>query len=56
MDFDHVRGTKIFEISKKPTTNKEVILAEIEKCDIICSNCHRIRTRKSVLLRKRRVS
>lgn len=53
MDFDHVRGIKEFEIHKNIMTNIERLLKEMEKCDIICSNCHRIRTRKSDLLRKR---
>lgn len=47
MEFDHVpeRGKKVFSpcdggcrsISKK-------LLDELEKCDVICSNCHSIRT------------
>lgn len=46
MDFDHVRGVKTRNVSQlvarcaAPAT----ILAEIAKCDLVCSNCHRIRT------------
>lgn len=48
MDFDHVAGQKLFNIghllSRTPT--REVLLAEIAKCELVCANCHRIRTRK----------
>lgn len=43
LDFDHVRGQKEFTISQG-NKSKEKILAEIEKCDVVCANCHRIRT------------
>lgn len=46
MDFDHVRGEKIANISVMVHQRVawELVLAEVEKCDVICSNCHRIRT------------
>jgi hypothetical protein len=47
MDFDHVRGKKEFEIghqSAKGTMSFDRILEEIAKCELVCSNCHRIRT------------
>lgn len=44
MDFDHVRGEKSFAISAAGTRSHEAVKAEIRKCDIVCSNCHRIRT------------
>ena len=46
MDFDHVRGTKKFGIAlaKTQRVSKQKILNEIQKCDIVCANCHRIRT------------
>lgn len=46
MDFDHVRGEKVNSISRMIHMGyswKEVI-AETEKCEVVCSNCHRIRT------------
>lgn len=45
MDFDHREG-KIFNISRAASIklNWETIQEEINKCDIVCSNCHRIRT------------
>ena len=54
MDFDHVRGKKKFGISQHSMKNMKDLLKEIEKCDIVCANCHRIRTKKSDLLRKRK--
>jgi hypothetical protein len=46
MDFDHVpgRGEKWFNLANPPAarTFKEVF-DEISKCDLVCSNCHRIR-------------
>lgn len=46
MDFDHVRGIKCFNIGATPNLNPslERLMAEIAKCDLVCSNCHRIRT------------
>ncbi len=44
MDFDHIDG-KIKNVSQMTTYSKERILQEIQKCDVICSNCHRLRTK-----------
>lgn len=44
MDFDHARGEKLFLISKGWGRSFESLLLELEKCDLVCSNCHRIRT------------
>lgn len=45
MDFDH-KEDKTIEVSKAAANglSQERLLAEIKKCDIVCSNCHRIRT------------
>jgi hypothetical protein len=49
MDFDHREGTvKSFRLTSggamlRPVT---VLLAEAAKCDIVCANCHRIRTQR----------
>lgn len=42
MDFDHVRGEKSFGIARGQSL--AATLAEIAKCDLVCANCHRIRT------------
>lgn len=45
MDFDHL-GNKSFDISKSHdyTQDIEMIKLEIEKCEVVCANCHRNRT------------
>jgi hypothetical protein len=44
MEFDHVRGTKLFALNSPGGRTVASIEAEIAKCDLVCSNCHRIRT------------
>lgn len=46
MDFDHVRGQKKFNLSQAAAKCYAIptIEAEIAKCEIVCSNCHRERT------------
>ena len=45
MDFDHVRGKKHKNVMELiPTLSKKKIDEEIAKCEIVCSNCHRVRT------------
>lgn len=46
MDFDHVMGTKIRTISNMHNFSRERVLQEIEKCELVCANCHRVRTKK----------
>lgn len=47
LDFDHVRGTKSANIScLLGKSSSRAILAEIEKCDVRCANCHRRKTAK----------
>ena len=43
MQFDHVRGLKKFNLSK-PIKTWTSVFEEISKCDIVCSNCHHVRT------------
>ena len=45
MDFDHVRGKKQANVAELINTlSKKRIDAEIAKCEVVCSNCHRART------------
>lgn len=46
MDFDHVRGEKLGNIGTMIATKRswKMILAEIEKCELVCACCHRVRT------------
>ena len=44
LDFHHVRGTKAFTLgSEGKRRTVAAVLAEMEKCVIICANCHRLR-------------
>lgn len=46
MDFDHVRGKKINNVSRLVLNNspKQTIIDEIAKCDLLCIFCHFTRT------------
>jgi hypothetical protein len=45
LDFDHRNPTeKRFWISKIKTLSLASLMAEVAKCDVVCANCHRIRT------------
>ena len=43
MDFDHLDDKRI-DVSRMKTYSDETIKEEIAKCDLVCANCHRIRT------------
>lgn len=47
LDFDHVRSPKIVPVSKMvgmSTYSIKDMLDEIDKCELVCANCHRTRT------------
>lgn len=46
MDFDHISGLKVKGITKMVAENVslERIKDEIAKCEVVCANCHRVRT------------
>ena len=45
MDFDHLPGeTKAFELSRAHRHPWDKVLAEAAKCELVCANCHRVRT------------
>lgn len=44
MEFDHCRGKKSFAISQGAHKSLLAIATEIAKCDLVCANCHRMRT------------
>lgn len=48
MDFDHLRDKK-FSIASSKWKTQETIWAEIQKCEVVCSNCHRERTYRRTL-------
>jgi len=48
LDFDHVRGIKIAGIAEfvRDGYSLAKLIAEVEKCEIRCANCHRRVTRR----------
>lgn len=45
MDFDHRdNSNKVANVSTLVTYSWKKLLEEIEKCDLVCANCHRKRT------------
>lgn len=48
LDFDHVRGTKLHNVSNliQNGFSLDKIKLEISKCDVRCANCHRRVTAK----------
>jgi hypothetical protein len=51
LEFDHVRGEKRADISRlvRHAAAAATLDAEIAKCDVVCMNCHRRRTRGRTL-------
>ena len=50
LEFDHVRGDKLHNLVKMISNGMSIrrLEIEIEKCEIRCANCHRIKTVKEV--------
>lgn len=46
LSFDHVRGEKQFDIGSRWDVSRAAADEEISKCEIVCHNCHAIRTAK----------
>lgn len=48
LQFDHIKGNKVANISRMVQQGLSwgVILNEIEKCEVVCANCHHRRTAK----------
>lgn len=48
MEFDHVVGKKVTEVSALAWTGCSLkrLQEEIDKCEVVCANCHKIRTHK----------
>ncbi len=50
MDFDHVVGTKSFNLSA--CRSMPQVKNEMQKCELVCANCHRLRTWLRTQLKK----
>lgn len=44
MDFDHVRGIKWKSVGHMLMNSERALRSEIHKCELVCANCHRLRT------------
>lgn len=46
MEFDHVRGVKKYDVGRMVSQGSctDAVRAEILKCELVCANCHRVRT------------
>jgi hypothetical protein len=45
LDFDHLPGTaKVRDIKSGQQLGWAALQEEVAKCDVVCANCHRIRT------------
>ena len=46
LEFDHVMGEKILAVTvmMRRAVSEKTIREEIEKCEVRCANCHRIKT------------
>src|SRR5687768_12653909 len=57
MDFDHRDPSKkLFMIAggKALLKSRAKLIAEIEKCDVVCGNCHALRTYAGLMERRRK--
>lgn len=41
---DHVHGAKRWDIAAMVTCSRESLISELAKTEVVCANCHRIRT------------
>ena len=50
LEFDHIHGNKTKAISVMVTEGRtfQAIQAEIDKCQVLCANCHRRKTMKEM--------
>ena len=44
LEFDHLAGKEFAVSAGMRGRNWEAVLREIDKCEVVCANCHRRRT------------
>lgn len=56
MEFDHVRGEKVSNVGDILNRNhsRAQMWTEIDKCDLVCANCHRLRTHSRMKAKKKK--
>lgn len=54
LDFDHLNPSqKSFNISEYfARAPLDLLMKEIDKCQILCSNCHRVKTKQDLMIQK----
>ena len=56
MDFDHLRDKTALIKKFVRDNNKSGLEIEIKKCELVCANCHRIRTNQRLINQKPSIS
>ena len=44
LDFNHIHSDKTFNVSQDTKVAMHKLLLEIDKCEVLCANCHRVHT------------
>ena|SRR5712691_1095339 len=44
LEFDHIKGNKRFNVGQSMCYSMSNLLSEIDKCEVVCANCHKVRT------------
>jgi 5-methylcytosine-specific restriction endonuclease McrA len=45
LQFDHIdKNSKSFDVSNKITYPRDIVLAELEKCQLLCEECHKTKS------------
>lgn len=54
MDFDHIpeKGEKSFGLNLAHAHTLDEVVAEMAKCEVVCYNCHRVRTYNRAAIKK----
>lgn len=46
LQFDHVYGGKHYAVATRMGCDWKILCVEVDKCELVCANCHVIRTRE----------
>jgi hypothetical protein len=46
LQFDHIEDNKEFTIGQRAGNSMERLMEEVAKCEVVCANCHHIRTHR----------